>query len=95
LPAPLRKHYARLYGTRIDKVLGHASSLSELGQHFGAQLYEAEVRYLVENEWAQQPEDVLWRRTKHRLHLSEEQQQAFNQWFVSTFTATVPLRKEA
>ncbi|ORM68937.1 glycerol-3-phosphate dehydrogenase [Pantoea rwandensis] len=95
LPAPLRKHYARLYGTRIDKVLGHATSLSELGQHFGAQLYEAEVRYLVENEWAQQPEDVLWRRTKHRLHLSEEQQQAFNQWFVSTFTATVPLRKEA
>ncbi|KGT91442.1 glycerol-3-phosphate dehydrogenase [Enterobacter cancerogenus] len=95
LPAPLRKHYARLYGTRIEKVLGHAGELSDLGRHFGAQLYEAEVRYLVENEWAQQAEDVLWRRTKHKLHLTEVQQQAFSQWFDATYAAAVPLRKEA
>ncbi|MDI9222463.1 glycerol-3-phosphate dehydrogenase [Pantoea sp. EA-12] len=95
LPAPLRKHYARLYGTRIEKVLGHANGVDGLGRHFGAQLYEAEVRYLVENEWAQQAEDVLWRRTKHRLHLTDDQQQAFIQWFAATFTAPVPLRKEA
>jgi glycerol-3-phosphate dehydrogenase len=69
--------------------------LSDLGRHFGAQLYEAEVRYLVENEWAQQAEDVLWRRTKHKLHLTEVQQQAFAQWFDATFAAAVPLRKEA
>lgn len=95
LPASLRKHYARLYGTRIEKVLGHANGVDGLGRHFGAQLYEAEVRYLVENEWAQQAEDVLWRRTKHRLHLTDEQQQAFTQWFAATFNAPVPLRKEA
>lgn len=95
LPASLRKHYARLYGTRIEKVLGHAGELSDLGRHFGAQLYEAEVRYLVENEWAQQAEDVLWRRTKHKLHLTEVQQQDFAQWFNATFAAAVPLRKEA
>lgn len=95
LPAPLRKHYARLYGTRIEKVLGHAGSLSDLGHHFGAQLYEAEVRYLVENEWASQPEDVLWRRTKHRLHLTDAQQQAFTQWFATTIASPEPLRKEA
>ncbi|WP_058960530.1 glycerol-3-phosphate dehydrogenase [Type-E symbiont of Plautia stali] len=95
LPAPLRKHYARLYGTRIEKVLGHARELNDLGRHFGAQLYEAEVRYLVENEWAQQAEDVLWRRTKHKLHLTEVQQQAFTQWFDATFATAVPLRKEA
>ncbi|MDF7627903.1 glycerol-3-phosphate dehydrogenase [Erwiniaceae bacterium L1_55_4] len=95
LPAPLRKHYARLYGTRIEKVLGHARDINDLGRHFGAQLYEAEVRYLVENEWAQQVEDVLWRRTKHKLHLTEVQQQAFSQWFDATYAAAVPLRKEA
>ena len=95
LPAPLRKHYARLYGTRIEKVLGHAREINDLGRHFGAQLYEAEVRYLVENEWAQQVEDVLWRRTKHKLHLTEVQQQAFSQWFDATYAAAVPLRKEA
>ncbi|AIR86288.1 glycerol-3-phosphate dehydrogenase [Pantoea rwandensis] len=95
LPASLRKHYARLYGTRIEKVLGHARELNDLGRHFGAQLYEAEVRYLVENEWAQQAEDVLWRRTKHQLHLTAVQQQAFSQWFDATYAAAVPLRKEA
>ncbi|WP_312181864.1 glycerol-3-phosphate dehydrogenase [Pantoea sp. CTOTU46764] len=95
LPQPLRKHYARLYGTRIDKLIGHANALGELGRHFGGQLYEAEVRYLVENEWAQQAEDVLWRRTKHKLHLDEAQQQAFTQWFNATFAAPVPLRAHA
>lgn len=95
LPQPLRKHYARLYGTRIDKLIGHANALGELGRHFGGQLYEAEVRYLVENEWAQQAEDVLWRRTKHKLRLDEAQQQAFTQWFNATFVAPVPLRAHA
>ncbi|WP_455853731.1 glycerol-3-phosphate dehydrogenase [Pantoea endophytica] len=95
LPQALRKHYARLYGTRIDKLIGHANALGDLGRHFGGQLYEAEVRYLVENEWAQQAEDVLWRRTKHKLHLDDAQQQAFIQWFNATFAAPAPLRAHA
>uniref|UniRef100_UPI002896BB89 glycerol-3-phosphate dehydrogenase n=1 Tax=Pantoea sp. CTOTU49201 TaxID=2953855 RepID=UPI002896BB89 len=95
LPQPLRKHYARLYGTRIDKLIGHANALGDLGRHFGGQLYEAEVRYLVEKEWAQQAEDVLWRRTKHKLHLDDAQQQAFTQWFNATFAAPAPLRAHA
>lgn len=95
LPQPLRKHYARLYGTRIDKLIGNANALGDLGRHFGGQLYEAEVRYLVENEWAQQAEDVLWRRTKHKLHLDDAQQQAFIQWFNATFAASAPLRAHA
>ena len=95
LPQALRKHYARLYGTRIDKLIGHANALGDLGRHFGGQLYEAEVRYLVENEWAQQAEDVLWRRTKHKLHLDDAQQQAFIQWFNATFAASAPLRAHA
>lgn len=93
LPQPLSKHYARLYGARLPKVLGQAQSLTQLGQHFGGLLYEAEARYLVENEWAQQPEDILWRRTKHRLHLSDAQQQAFAEWFVREFDA--PARAQA
>ncbi|MBP1851547.1 glycerol-3-phosphate dehydrogenase [Rhizobium halophytocola] len=77
----LRKHYGRLYGARIARIAGNATSLEGLGRHFGGLLYEAEVRYLVENEWAQTAEDILWRRTKHRLHLSEAEQAAFAAWF--------------
>lgn len=95
LPQPLRKHYARLYGARMSTLLGTAGSLSDLGEHFGGQLYEAEVRYLVQYEWAQQPEDILWRRTKHQLHLSAAQRTAFSQWFEQTFHPAAPLRAHA
>ena len=59
----------RLYGTRTHMLLGQASALTDLGRHFGADLYEAEVRYLVDNEWAKDAEDILWRRTKLGLRL--------------------------
>ena len=36
-------------------------------------LSEAEVRYLVENEWAQAADDVLWRRSKIGMLASSEQ----------------------
>src|SRR5690606_7153390 len=48
-PAHARRLF-RLYGTRARILLGSAASLADLGQHFGADLYEAEVRYLIENE---------------------------------------------
>jgi glycerol-3-phosphate dehydrogenase len=36
-------------------------------------LTEREVAYLKEREWARQPADVLWRRTKCGLHMSESE----------------------
>ncbi|MDO9418404.1 glycerol-3-phosphate dehydrogenase [Pararhizobium sp.] len=67
------KHAARLvrlYGTKAANLLGTAASLVDLGRHFGADLYEVEVRWLIEREWARHAEDVLWRRTKLGLHLT-------------------------
>jgi glycerol-3-phosphate dehydrogenase len=81
MPRALRKHYGRLYGTRVAQIAGDATALDGLGQHFGGNLYEAEVAYLVQNEWAQTAEDILWRRTKHRLHMTEAEQAAFTEWF--------------
>ena len=81
MPRSLRRHYGRLYGTRIGRIVGNASSVAMLGRHFGGDLYEAEVHYLLRHEWAQTAEDVLWRRTKHRLHLTEVEQASFANWF--------------
>ncbi len=67
------RRLVRLYGTRANSVLGLAKSNADLGRKFGADLYEVEVRYLVENEWAITAEDVLWRRTKRGLHVTREQ----------------------
>ena len=82
LPPPLTRHYARLYGTRLDRVLGEARQLADLGRHFGGQLYEREARYLVEHEWAITAEDILDRRTKHGLRLTAAQKAAFADWLV-------------
>lgn len=81
LPSSLAKHYARLYGTRLRDIVGTAGSVDGLGRHFGGLLYEAELNYLISNEWAMSAEDVLLRRTKHGLHLSPDAQLALEGWF--------------
>jgi glycerol-3-phosphate dehydrogenase len=68
------------YGTDTRHVLGNARSELQLGTHFGATLYEAEVRWLIEREWALTAEDVLWRRTKQGLHLSDTEKQDLAAW---------------
>ncbi|MDX8477808.1 glycerol-3-phosphate dehydrogenase [Mesorhizobium sp. VK24D] len=76
----LARRLTRLYGTRAEKLLGLAKSNADLGRNFGSDLYEAEVRYLAENEWAVTAEDVLWRRTKLGLHFSREQTAALEEF---------------
>ena len=51
-----------------------------MGRHFGADLYEAEVRYLMTHEWARTAEDILWRRTKLGLVLTPTEQAALAEW---------------
>ena len=62
----------RSYGTRMDDFLGFAQQLSDLGKDFGAGFTQAELDYLIEHEWVITLEDVLWRRSKLLLHLSEK-----------------------
>ena len=69
----LARRLTRLYGTRARMLVGKANSLVDLGRDFGGDLYEAEVRYLVEHEFAQTAADILWRRTKRGLHLDRGQ----------------------
>jgi len=67
------RRLVRLYGTRTREILGEATSIKDLGRLFGDDLYEAEVRYLVEKEWARTADDILWRRTKRGLWFSMSQ----------------------
>ena len=63
----------RAHGVNVHKILGNASSLKDLGIDFGHGLTEAEVRYLIVNEWAQTADDVLWRRSKLGIRFSDKQ----------------------
>lgn len=80
LPEPLVHRLARAYGTRLEHVIGGATSLAGLGRHFGAGLYECEVGYLVGVEFARTAEDILWRRTKLGLKMAPREQKALAAW---------------
>jgi glycerol-3-phosphate dehydrogenase len=69
----LAARLVRAYGTRASAVLTGARNAADLGIHFGADLTPAEVDYLRHDEWAVTAEDVLWRRSKLGLVLSEDE----------------------
>jgi len=74
------RSYAGLYGTRIAALLTGCGSQAALGVDFGGGLFEREVRYLVEHEYAETAEDIVWRRTKRGLRMSGEQITRLDQW---------------
>ncbi|MFP5407212.1 MAG: glycerol-3-phosphate dehydrogenase C-terminal domain-containing protein, partial [Gammaproteobacteria bacterium] len=80
LPAALLHRWARLYGSRIGLVVGEACSLDELGAEVAPGLHEAEVRYLMREEWARDAADVLWRRTKLGLRLNAAETARVENW---------------
>ena len=79
LPPALLRRLARCYGGRIELVLGPAGA-SRLGAEVAPGLFEAELQYLHDHEWARRADDVLWRRTKLGLHLSETERAAVADW---------------
>jgi len=73
LPTHLLQRYAQSYGDLCHAILADANSIEDLGKHFGASFYEKELIYLIQNEWAQSINDLIWRRTKLGLHLSSDE----------------------
>ncbi len=63
--ANLLKRYARAYGTKTVDIMS-----APKGEHYGDDVYESEIRYLIRNEFAFTSEDILWRRSKLGLHVS-------------------------
>ena len=85
-PAHARR-LVRLYGTRAAAMLEGARSAEDLGRHFGSDLYEREVRWLMKEEWARRAEDVLWRRTKRGLHLTADEAAALEDYLAAARAA--------
>ena len=72
----------RAYGTRAFGILEGAANIAGLGRHFGADLYEREVRYLMKAEWAKHAADLLWRRGKLGLRLSADEAEALERFML-------------
>lgn len=90
LPGALAMRYARNYGTRVSSLLGDARSMNDLGELLAPGLYEVEVRYLVEVEWARCADDVVWRRTKQGLRCSPADIDRLERWISAYLSILKP-----
>ena len=73
----------RAYGTEARAILGAARTAADLGRDFGAGLSEAEVRWLMREEFARRAADILWRRGKLGLRMTAEQAAALDAWMAA------------
>ncbi|MDP1601719.1 MAG: glycerol-3-phosphate dehydrogenase [Legionella sp.] len=72
LDESILKRLLETYGTNTEALLDGCKKISDLGLHFGNGLYQREVDYLLQEEWATTCEDILWRRTKLGLYFTAE-----------------------
>lgn len=80
LDGRLLTRLSRSYGTRAQHILGDKIAMSDLGTHFGADLYQCEVAYLMAEEWAITADDILWRRSKLGLRLFDQEVRDLEDW---------------
>ncbi len=80
LEEPHARRLVRAYGTLAKQIVAGVTDKADWGEHFGADLTEREVRYLIDQEWARTAEDVLWRRSKLGLRLSDGEAARLDAW---------------
>lgn len=86
LDADIMHRMTRAYGSTVRTILDGSISIKDLGDHFGAGLYEVEVRHLIEHEWARSADDILWRRSKLGLHMSKDDRNRLELWIDLNYT---------
>jgi len=83
LSAAHARRLMHAYGRRAERFLKDAKSLDDLGKRFAGDLTTSEVRYLIDSEWAQNADDVLWRRSKLGLKITSEDRTALDRFIAS------------
>ena len=81
--SPTARRLFLTYGKCAWKVLDGCKTKADLGTLFGSDLYQREVEYLVANEWAITAGDIVWRRTKTGLYMSNKEIAALEKWLQS------------
>lgn len=77
-PQQLFWRWVRLYGTRAPTMLEYGGGM---GEQIAPDVFECELLYARDIEWAMNAVDFLWRRTKLGLHLNEADQEKLQSWF--------------
>jgi glycerol-3-phosphate dehydrogenase len=80
LEPTLLQRYARAYGTRMRTLLDGCSTVADLGCEVLPGLYEREIAYLRNSEFAVTADDILFRRSKLGLHLGAGSVAVLDAW---------------
>ena len=70
----------KAYGREAFVMLGSVRNEDQLGVNFGASLTQKEVEWLIKEEFATSVDDILWRRTKLGLRLSDKEVKTLKDW---------------
>ena len=76
----------KAYGTDAFELLGDCENSKDLGVSFGATLTEKEVIWLIKNEYAKTADDIIWRRSKLGLRLSDQEIVILSNWINDNLT---------
>lgn len=93
LPRTLLQRWSNQYGSLCYKILAGVKTLRDLGEDLGHGLYEKELEYLVNHEWAHSAEDILWRRTKLGLLFTDSEIEKLDKWLLRKQAIPVSLQK--
>lgn len=83
LPRDLAYRLTRHYGSNTHMVLKDCYRVSDLGEQFSPDLYQAEVDYLIQHEFARSAEDIVWRRTCQGIHMDTARIDRLNEYIDS------------
>ena len=90
LPTELVDRYACHYGSKVHEMLEGCSAVSDLGIEFSPGLYQAEVDYLVNREYAMCADDIVWRRTRQGIRMNVQQIDRLEEYIDSIFQSQNP-----
>ena len=81
------RRLVRAYGSEARIILGDAKSTEDLGRKFAATLTEREIVWLMEKEYARTAEDVVWRRSRSGLRMTQAEIGELETWMKGTRTS--------
>ncbi|MCL4161381.1 UNVERIFIED_CONTAM: hypothetical protein GTU68_036284 [Idotea baltica] len=74
----------KAYGSETFDLLADAKTVRDLGKNFGSNLTEREVNWLVEREFAKTADDIIWRRSKLGLRMTQKEIDALDNWMAGS-----------
>lgn len=87
LGADIINRWINSYGTLSFDIVEGVASKEDLGICFGHTLYQKEVDYLCNKEWARDADDILWRRSKLGLILSEDEKSSLRKYLEKLYSS--------